>query len=90
MVRIWRTEDMKTSVPGLAAPEETSAPPPSPRGHRWQKNLALCRELDVSLALTGKPSKTSPAVTALAVSRNHTRLLVGDEKGRIFCWSAEG
>ncbi|GAB5578564.1 WD repeat- and FYVE domain-containing protein 4 isoform X1 [Prionailurus iriomotensis] len=38
-------------------------------GHRWEKNLALCRELDVSLALTGKPSKTSPAVTALAVSR---------------------
>ncbi|XP_025736364.1 WD repeat- and FYVE domain-containing protein 4 isoform X2 [Callorhinus ursinus] len=90
MVRIWRTEDMKTSVPGLAAPEETSAPPPGPRGHRWEKNLALCRELDVSLALTGKPSKTSPAVTALAVSRNQTRLLVGDEKGRIFCWSAEG
>ncbi|EFB21793.1 hypothetical protein PANDA_016914 [Ailuropoda melanoleuca] len=69
MVRIWRTEDMKTSVPGLATPEEPSAPPPSPRGHRWEKNLALCRELDVSLALTGKPSKTSPAVTALAVSR---------------------
>lgn len=40
-----------------------------PTGHRWEKNLALCRELDVSLALTGKPSKTSPAVTALAVSR---------------------
>ncbi|XP_059025625.1 WD repeat- and FYVE domain-containing protein 4 isoform X3 [Mustela lutreola] len=90
MVRIWRTEDMKTSVPGLAAPEEPSTPPPSPRGHRWEKNLALCRELDVSLALTGKPSKTSPAVTALAVSRNQTKLLVGDEKGRIFCWSAEG
>ncbi|XP_072662463.1 WD repeat- and FYVE domain-containing protein 4 isoform X2 [Canis lupus baileyi] len=90
MVRIWRTEDMKTSVPGLTIPEEPSAQPPSPRGHRWEKNLALCRELDVSLALTGKPSKTSPAVTALAVSRNQIKLLVGDEKGRIFCWSAEG
>ncbi|XP_049501299.1 WD repeat- and FYVE domain-containing protein 4 isoform X1 [Panthera uncia] len=90
MVRIWKTEDMKTSVPGLVAPEDPSAQPLSPRGHRWEKNLALCRELDVSLALTGKPSKTSPAVTALAVSRNQTKLLVGDEKGRIFCWSAEG
>uniref|UniRef100_A0A8C0JJJ9 Uncharacterized protein n=1 Tax=Canis lupus dingo TaxID=286419 RepID=A0A8C0JJJ9_CANLU len=76
--------------PGLTIPEEPSAQPPSPRGHRWEKNLALCRELDVSLALTGKPSKTSPAVTALAVSRNQIKLLVGDEKGRIFCWSAEG
>ena len=30
--QIWRTEDMKTSVPGLTIPEEPSAQPPSPRG----------------------------------------------------------
>ncbi|XP_006757192.1 PREDICTED: WD repeat- and FYVE domain-containing protein 4 [Myotis davidii] len=90
MVRIWKTEDMKGSVPGQVAPEEPSAPPTSPKGHRCEKNLALCRELDISVALTGKPSKTSPAVTALAMSRNQPKLLVGDEKGRIFCWSAEG
>lgn len=90
MVRIWKTEDVKMSVPRQAAPEEPWALPPSPRGHRWEKNLALCRELDVSVALTGKPNKTNSAVTALAVSRNQTKLLVGDEKGRIFCWSAEG
>lgn len=40
-----------------------------PTGQKWEKNIALCRELDVSVALTGKPSKTSPAVTALAMSR---------------------
>uniref|UniRef100_A0A5F7Z9T5 WDFY family member 4 n=1 Tax=Macaca mulatta TaxID=9544 RepID=A0A5F7Z9T5_MACMU len=90
MVRVWKTEDVKMSVPGRPAGEEPSAQPPSPRGHKWEKNLALSRELDVSIALTGKPSKTSPAVTALAVSRNQTKLLVGDEKGRIFCWSADG
>uniref|UniRef100_A0A8D2AKB2 WDFY family member 4 n=1 Tax=Sciurus vulgaris TaxID=55149 RepID=A0A8D2AKB2_SCIVU len=90
IVRIWKTEDVKMSVPRQAVAEEPSVQPPSPRGHKWEKNLALSRELDVSLALTGKPSKTSPAVTALAVSRNQTKLLVGDEKGRIFCWSAEG
>lgn len=38
-------------------------------GHKWAKNLALSRELDVSAALSGKPSKTSPAVTALAITR---------------------
>lgn len=38
-------------------------------GHKWAKNLALSRELDVSVALSGKPSKTSPAVTALAITR---------------------
>ncbi|XP_004680724.1 PREDICTED: WD repeat- and FYVE domain-containing protein 4 [Condylura cristata] len=90
MVRIWKTEDVKLSVPGQAAPEAPSPQPPSPSGHKWEKNLALCRELDISMALTGKHSKASPAVTALAVSRNQTKLLVGDEKGRIFCWSAEG
>nr|AAH32420.1 WDFY4 protein [Homo sapiens] len=90
MVRVWKTEDVKMSVPGRPAGEEPPAQPPSPRGHKWEKNLALSRELDVSIALTGKPSKTSPAVTALAVSRNHTKLLVGDERGRIFCWSADG
>ncbi|MBZ3885028.1 WD repeat- and FYVE domain-containing protein 4 [Sciurus carolinensis] len=69
IVRIWKTEDVKMSVPRQAVAEELSVQPPSPRGHKWEKNLALSRELDVSLALTGKPSKTSPAVTALAVSR---------------------
>ncbi|XP_049646593.1 WD repeat- and FYVE domain-containing protein 4 [Suncus etruscus] len=90
MVRIWKMEDLKLSVPVPASLEEPSSLSPNPRGHRWEKNLALCQELDVSVALTGKPSKTSSAVTALAVSRNQTKLLVGDEKGRIFCWSAEG
>uniref|UniRef100_F6T980 Uncharacterized protein n=2 Tax=Callithrix jacchus TaxID=9483 RepID=F6T980_CALJA len=90
MVRVWRTEDVKMSVPEQPTREEPLTQPPSPRGHKWEKNLALSRELDVSLALTGKPSKTSSAVTALAVSRNQTKLLVGDEKGRIFCWSADG
>nr|KAF6425977.1 WDFY family member 4 [Molossus molossus] len=90
MVQIWKTEDMKISAPGQVTPDEPSAQPGSLRGRRWEKNLALCRELDVSVALTGKPSKASPAVTALAMSRNQTKLLVGDEKGRMFCWSAEG
>uniref|UniRef100_A0A8C2MGP4 WD repeat and FYVE domain containing 4 n=1 Tax=Cricetulus griseus TaxID=10029 RepID=A0A8C2MGP4_CRIGR len=90
MVRIWKTEDMKMSVPRKAVTEEPSTEPLSPRGHKWAKNLALSRELDVSVALSGKPSKASPAVTALAITRNQTKLLVGDEKGRIFCWSVDG
>ncbi|CAH7126598.1 Wdfy4 [Phodopus roborovskii] len=90
MVRIWKTEDVKMSVPRKAVSEEPSAEPLSPRGQKWAKNLALSRELDVSVVLSGKPSKTSPAVTALAITRNQTKLLVGDEKGRIFCWSTDG
>ncbi|XP_006897794.1 PREDICTED: WD repeat- and FYVE domain-containing protein 4-like [Elephantulus edwardii] len=90
MVRIWKTEDMKMSASEHTEVEDPSAQLPNQRGHRWEKNLALCRELDVSVTLTGKPSKTSPAVTALSVSRNQTKLLVGDVKGRIFCWSVDG
>uniref|UniRef100_A0A8B9C663 WDFY family member 4 n=1 Tax=Anser brachyrhynchus TaxID=132585 RepID=A0A8B9C663_9AVES len=54
------------------------------------KHLVLCRELNPSLALTGKPSKNSPAVTALAMSRNSSKLLVGDDWGRICCWCVDG
>ncbi|KAH0510243.1 WD repeat- and FYVE domain-containing protein 4 [Microtus ochrogaster] len=68
MVRIWKTEDVKMSVPRKAVTEEPSTEPLSPRGHKWAKNLALSRELDVSAALSGKPSKTNPAVTALAIT----------------------
>jgi len=38
-------------------------------GNKCGKQLVLFRELNPSLTLTGKPSKNSPAVTALAVSR---------------------
>uniref|UniRef100_A0A8C6ZLT9 Uncharacterized protein n=1 Tax=Nothoprocta perdicaria TaxID=30464 RepID=A0A8C6ZLT9_NOTPE len=61
-----------------------------PRPLEGGKHLVLYRELNPSLALTGKPSKTSAAVTALAVSRNFSKLLVGDEWGRICCWSVDG
>ncbi|KFO71016.1 WD repeat- and FYVE domain-containing protein 4, partial [Cuculus canorus] len=54
------------------------------------KHLVLFRELNPSLALTGKPSKTSPAVTAVAVSRNSSKILVGDDWGRVCCWSVDG
>uniref|UniRef100_A0A8C3LJ58 WDFY family member 4 n=1 Tax=Chrysolophus pictus TaxID=9089 RepID=A0A8C3LJ58_CHRPC len=59
-------------------------------GNKCGKHLVLFRELNPSLALSGKPSKNSPAVTALAVSRNSSKLLVGDEWGRICCWSVDG
>uniref|UniRef100_A0A7M4FMA4 WDFY family member 4 n=1 Tax=Crocodylus porosus TaxID=8502 RepID=A0A7M4FMA4_CROPO len=61
-----------------------------PSSHPLQKHLVLCRELDISIALNGKPSKNNPAVTALAVSRNSSKLLVGDDWGKIHCWSMDG
>ncbi|XP_072483675.1 WD repeat- and FYVE domain-containing protein 4 isoform X2 [Notamacropus eugenii] len=89
IVRIWKTEHVKTSGHG-EGPESQTMESPVQKGNKWEKNLALCRELDINVALTGKLNKNNPAITALAVSRNQSKLLVGDERGRIFCWSREG
>ncbi|XP_027715064.1 WD repeat- and FYVE domain-containing protein 4 isoform X3 [Vombatus ursinus] len=89
IVRIWKTEHVKTSGHG-AGPESQTMESPGQKGNKWEKNLTLCRELDINVTLTGKSSKNNPAITALAVSRNQSKLLVGDERGRIFCWSRDG
>ncbi|XP_007478664.1 WD repeat- and FYVE domain-containing protein 4 isoform X2 [Monodelphis domestica] len=89
VVRIWKTEHMKTAGHG-AGPETHKTESPGQKGNKWEKNLALCRELDINIALTGKSSKNNPAITALALSRNQSKLFVGDERGRIFCWSRDG
>uniref|UniRef100_A0A8C8BHA2 WDFY family member 4 n=1 Tax=Otus sunia TaxID=257818 RepID=A0A8C8BHA2_9STRI len=88
VVRLWKTKYTNTpdQAAGLRPQRGTMEEPGNKRG----KHLVLCRELNPSLALTGKPSKTSPAVTALAVSRNSTKLLVGDDWGRVCCWSVDG
>uniref|UniRef100_A0A8C6JSM2 Uncharacterized protein n=1 Tax=Melopsittacus undulatus TaxID=13146 RepID=A0A8C6JSM2_MELUD len=56
-------------------------------GNKCGKHFVLCRELNPSLALTGKPSKTSPAVTALAVSRYCSSLCIPARvQQRARCW----
>ncbi|XP_061857387.1 WD repeat- and FYVE domain-containing protein 4 isoform X3 [Colius striatus] len=91
VVRLWKTEytnslrEAAELGPQRGTIEETGNP-----GNKCGKHLVLCRELNPSLALTGKPSRTSPAVTALAVSRNSSKLLVGDDWGRVYCWSVDG
>ncbi|XP_052533656.1 WD repeat- and FYVE domain-containing protein 4 isoform X2 [Tympanuchus pallidicinctus] len=91
VVRLWKTE--YTTGPeqaaGLSSQRGTVGEASSP-GNKCGKHLVLFRELNPSLALSGKPSKNSPTVTALAVSRNSSKILVGDEWGRICCWSVDG
>ncbi|XP_010167767.2 WD repeat- and FYVE domain-containing protein 4-like, partial [Antrostomus carolinensis] len=91
VVRLWKTE--YTNNPDQAAgprAQKGMMEEPGKTGNKCGKHLVLCRELNPSLALTGKPSKTSPAVTALAVSRNSSKFLVGDDWGRVYCWSVDG
>ncbi|XP_055577181.1 WD repeat- and FYVE domain-containing protein 4 isoform X4 [Falco biarmicus] len=91
VVRLWKIKYTNTpeQATELRLQRDTVAEPGN-TGNKCGKHLVLCRELNPSLALTGKPSKTSPAVTALAVSRNSSKLLVGDDWGRVYCWSVDG
>ncbi|KAG7334069.1 hypothetical protein KOW79_002476 [Hemibagrus wyckioides] len=96
IVRIWKTEYTKVQLPGH---EEHSVSPgdavsPSTENTertrtRWEKHLVLCRELNRSQIISRRRYKNNPAVTALAISRTHGTLLVGDAWGRVFAWTYE-
>ncbi|XP_069096980.1 WD repeat- and FYVE domain-containing protein 4 isoform X1 [Pleurodeles waltl] len=57
---------------------------------RGARRLKLCAELRVGGASDGRQRSQLPAVTALAISRNHTKLLAGDKNGKLYCWSMDG
>jgi len=71
-----------------------SALPGSPRkkntlrdGFKWQKQLVFRSKLTMHTAFERKDNKDPAAVTALAVSRDHKAMFVGDAKGRVYSWS---
>ncbi|XP_019355019.2 WD repeat- and FYVE domain-containing protein 4 [Alligator mississippiensis] len=91
IVRLWKMEYAKAPDQVVGSrPQKDTTEILDNKGNKGRKHLVLCRELDISIALNGKPSKNNPAVTALAVSRNSSKLLVGDDWGKIHCWSIDG
>ncbi|KAJ8014052.1 hypothetical protein DPEC_G00036250 [Dallia pectoralis] len=96
IVRIWRTEHNRTSAD---SPGESSSPgqPQTPsvveevsgQAQSWEKHLVLCCELNRSQTVSRRRYKNNPAATALATSRTHATLLVGDAWGRVFTWTCE-
>ncbi|XP_030234798.1 WD repeat- and FYVE domain-containing protein 4 isoform X1 [Gadus morhua] len=101
VVRMWRTEYTRTPPPPPppAGAEARAFPgsdlhPPQPdgagccpgRGGVWSRQLVLCRELNRNQTATRRRNKPNPAITALAMSRSHATLLVGDAWGRVFTW----
>uniref|UniRef100_A0A803XXU5 WDFY family member 4 n=1 Tax=Meleagris gallopavo TaxID=9103 RepID=A0A803XXU5_MELGA len=83
VVRLWKTE--YTAGPGQAASlssQRGAAGEASSSGNKCGKHLVLFRELNPSLALSGKPSKNNPTVTALAVSRYGSVLCIVAMPGR--------
>ncbi|XP_060728472.1 WD repeat- and FYVE domain-containing protein 4 isoform X2 [Tachysurus vachellii] len=96
IVRIWKTEYTKVQLPGHEEHSVSRGDAVSPSaentectGTRWERHLVLCRELNRSQIISRRRYKNNPAVTALAISRTHGTLLVGDAWGRVFAWNYE-
>ncbi|KAM7016761.1 WD repeat- and FYVE domain-containing protein 4 [Passerculus sandwichensis] len=91
VVRLWKMKYSNTPEQGAGLRAQSGVMEElDSTGNRCGKHLVLCRELNPSAALAGRASRTSTAVTALAVSRNSSKILVGDDWGRLYCWSVDG
>ncbi|XP_056616257.1 WD repeat- and FYVE domain-containing protein 4 isoform X2 [Triplophysa dalaica] len=96
VVRIWKTEYTRVQLPGHEKASMSqghvlsSAPEEADDGSwKWKRHLVLCRELNRNPSASRRRGKVNPAITALAISRTHGTLLVGDAWGRVNGWSCE-
>ncbi|XP_072138983.1 WD repeat- and FYVE domain-containing protein 4 isoform X2 [Mobula birostris] len=92
-VQLWKTEFTRVHVSrsdGGHPGSQHKVPDSEQAGYRWERCLVLCQKLNRTGGQSRRPSTRSPAVTALAISRNHTKLYVGDSWGRVYAWSVEG
>ncbi|KAF7710465.1 WD repeat- and FYVE domain-containing protein 4 isoform X3 [Silurus meridionalis] len=96
IVRIWKTEYTKVQLPGHEKRSVSPGDAVSPSAEdteratiRWERHLVLCRELNRTQIISRRRYKNNPAVTALAISRTHGTLLVGDAWGRVYSWTYE-
>lgn len=53
----------------------------------WQRQLVFRSKLTMHTAYDRKDNAEPASITALAVSRDHKTLYVGDARGRVFSWS---
>ncbi|XP_069467262.1 WD repeat- and FYVE domain-containing protein 4 isoform X2 [Ambystoma mexicanum] len=91
VIRLWRRQSART--PEVPTPGSGSVPDNQKKGEaeeRDPRGLELCAELRLDNSQDGRQRPRLPAVTALAVSRNHTKLLAGDKNGKLYCWSLDG
>ncbi|XP_074038577.1 WD repeat and FYVE domain-containing protein 3-like isoform X1 [Leptinotarsa decemlineata] len=56
-------------------------------GFKWQRQLVSRSKLTVHTAYDRKDNAEPASVTALAVSKDHRCVYVGDTRGRVFSWS---
>lgn len=56
-------------------------------GFMWQRQLVFRSKLTMHTAYDRKDNAEPASITALAVSKDHKSLYVGDARGRVFSWS---
>jgi hypothetical protein len=55
-------------------------------GYMWSRQLVFRAKLTMHTAFERADNAEPAAVTALAMSKDHRTLYVGDERGRVFSW----
>nr|XP_018916724.1 PREDICTED: WD repeat and FYVE domain-containing protein 3 [Bemisia tabaci] len=56
-------------------------------GFKWQRQLVFRSKLTMHTAYDRKDNTEPASITALAVSKDHRTVYVGDARGRVFSWS---
>ncbi|XP_048640681.1 WD repeat and FYVE domain-containing protein 3 isoform X7 [Marmota marmota marmota] len=56
-------------------------------GYRWERQLVFRHKFTMHTAFIRRDNTHPAEVTALGISKDHSRILVGDSRGRVFSWS---
>ncbi|XP_060131096.1 WD repeat- and FYVE domain-containing protein 4 isoform X1 [Zootoca vivipara] len=89
-VKVWKVENNSHPCQDISMrSQNNSSECQGETGNKVEKPFTLCLEMNLSMTPSERTSKTIPAVTALAVSRNYSKLLAGDDTGKLFCWSVD-
>ncbi|XP_066509176.1 WD repeat and FYVE domain-containing protein 3 isoform X1 [Hoplias malabaricus] len=78
------------AVPQPLQPSSMEARPYSrlrAAGYRWERQLVFRSKLTMHTAFDRKDNAQPAEITALAISKDHSKILVGDGRGRVFSWS---
>ncbi|CAB1319202.1 unnamed protein product, partial [Coregonus sp. 'balchen'] len=55
--------------------------------YRWERQLVFRSKLTMHTAFNRKDNAQPAEITSLAISKDHSKILVGDGRGRVFSWS---
>ncbi|XP_053559369.1 WD repeat and FYVE domain-containing protein 3 isoform X2 [Bombina bombina] len=56
-------------------------------GYRWERQLVFRSKLTMHTAFDRKDNTHPAEITALGISKDHSRILIGDSRGRVYSWS---